>query len=379
MVAFALIAACKKDEPPAPLAGVDAFTATWGSNNDDAAGALAVLDDGGVIVGLTLANPARMDAFLARLDRDGGEVFQTRWGREFDEELHAALVVDGVARLGGALWNQDAVAADLRGFVLDVDLDSGEVLGNPAWEWNATGARDAVHALLPLGGDTLAVGWGDDDVMLARIDPDGDPVDEVLRDGGEREEIEHATLAGDLVVGVGRSKDDLEQDDDGDLLVTAFTTALEPAWTLEWGDDFRAEDRGFGVASDGATVVAVGGAAAGDAVLLGVDLDGNLLWETLWDSGGADVGRAVAIEPEGTALVAVDASGDVALLRIDVGTGDVLDEVTWGGDGMEGVRDLVVGDDRGCLAGTVTGGPDGQDQALVACFERVALALAEAQ
>ncbi len=175
---------------------------------------------------------------------------------------------------------------------------------------------------------------------------------------------------------VGQSTDESDQEDLGDLLIAAFDASdLSHRWSLEWGEAFQAEDLGRGIASDGQTIVAVGAAADGQAIVLGVSLQGELLWEQRWGTSGRDDARAVAFEPGGLAVVAVDADTDLALLWIDPASGAIVDEILWGGPEDETITSLVVEGPRMCFSGAITGGPDGADQALAACFERDPLAL----
>ncbi len=366
-----------------PIPGSEvSFLEIWGSYNTDRVSTIDLLDDGGAVVGLELASPARTDAVIKRLSADGIEAWELRWGREFDEELHASQITSGKIRIAGGIWEQDITFADTRTLLLDVDLQSGALSGNPTWEWNPTGARDVVWALLasPQRGEgSIAVGESGEDLLLVKLDRAGVPTDDVLFDGGEVERGLGAALAADAVIAVGQSTDESDQEDHGDLWVAAFEAGdLSERWSLEWGEAFQSEEIGNAVASDGTTIVVVGADALGQGVILGLDLQGALLWERLWDSGGRDSGRAVAFDPDGLAVVAMDAGTDLALLWIDPTTGGIVEEIRWGGPEDETITALAIDDDQLCIAGTITGGPDGAEQALAACGPRDPLALPEA-
>jgi len=369
------LAACSPQELAPPGPDELGFLTSFGARNDDQVGGVAILEDGGAVVAMVRANPSLPDLIVTRLDADGMPLWEDIWKRPFAEEVHAVVIEGSRARVAAGVWDRtDPVTVDISAAVVDFDLQTGQVEETP-WEWNPSGERDRTTDLIGQGDTVLAVGWAGPDGMLARVGDNGDWVDRTVWDTGLREEIEAGTVVGDRLYVTGRTKDELEQDDWGQLVVASFDTAdLSLEWTLSWGEGYRARDVGHGIAAVGTVLVVVGENGFGDAVVLGVDLSGDLLWEDLYDSGGEDVARQVVMEPEGTALVAIDADGSTLLRRIDPANGSVLDELV-----LDGIRritnDLKVSDTLACLGGAEEGGVDNALQAVAFCLDRVTLTL----
>lgn len=156
-------------------------------------------------------------------------------------------------------------------------------------------------------------------------------------------------------------------------LVALDLPSMSEAWSTSWGTEEGTEDA-LGLATDGVHLYAVATQPGDEGlVILSWDLDGELLWSAPWDGGGGEVGRAIQCDPvDGSVVVAVNAEADdgvdIALLRFDGATGDLLEEERWGGAGDDEVHELVLDGEHGFFAGQTTSWGDGGYDALVVRF-----------
>ncbi|MBX2797704.1 MAG: hypothetical protein KTR31_08555 [Myxococcales bacterium] len=358
-----------------PERRVQGFVEIYGqaaSINDDRVGAIHLLDGGDVLLGVEMAVPDATDMLMLRMEPDGTEVWRTLFGGEFDEEVHHVVASSTWAWFAGARWGGDGVTdADERAIVVQTDLATGQVVdGVEAWEWNATGGRDAATSILAEGEELVITGWADDNLLVARVESDLSPIVRREWDRGEREEGEAAVVVGDRVFVAGRTKDPADEDDTGQLFVAAIELGdLRISWAYEWGERFQLTERAHDLVAAGDTLVVAGSTEDGRGVMLGLDLDGNLLWDRTYNEGSTNAALAVELDPAGRAVVAMDVDDELRLLWIDPATGETVDEATWRGNADITITELAISDALVCVGGTIAAPTAGLD-ALASCFQR---------
>ncbi len=153
---------------------------------------------------------------------------------------------------------------------------------------------------------------------------------------------------GDVIM-VGHTRSAFNLSDDVQVL------RLDPAGGLRWRREFggRGTDRAYAVAvaADGGALVAghtrSQGRGGSDVWLLRLDAQGQLQWQRTFGGNGNDRARTVIATLDGGSLVGGftrsrgDRAGDAWLLRLDA-QGELLWERTFGGAGDDGLYHLAL-------------------------------------
>lgn len=200
--------------------------------------------------------------------------------------------------------------------------------GSRLWVANFNGPDSSIDqanalAVAPLGGRVFVTGysWGGSDTQndaltVSYLAATGDPLWAKRYDGPG-----HQTDAGaDLVVapsGKTVYMTGASADTDGtlDVVTVAYDAASGfPRWTARTGGIPGGYDEGLAIdmSSDGSRVFVAGyrtGAASIDLLVVAYDAaSGDRLWAHTIDAGGDEVGRAIAVAPDGTAVFVTGAT-----------------------------------------------------------------------
>ncbi len=283
--------------------GTVVWARTWGGGGVDQAFAVVMAANGDVVVaGLTASVGAGGDdMFVLRLDGSSGiEMWARTWGGSSDDDAYAVVTAPGgdVVVVG----HTGSVGASSDAIVLRLDGNSGVVVWASTWGGSGIDlvvAVDMVFDDVVVVGRTNSFGAGNNDVIVVRLD--------------------------------------------------GTTGSVE--WTRTWG----------GVGVDGAHAVAV--ATNGDVVVAGVagsfgssedalvlrlaGGNGSVVWARTWGGSGDDYAAAVALAANGDVVVAGQigigvGNSDAFILRLDFGTGSLVWARTWGGNGVDSARAVVV-------------------------------------
>ncbi len=269
-----------------------------GGVDSDGVNAVAATPDGGWIVAGSFTDTATFgdhalkatggtDAMLLKLDA-GGTV---EWIRQF----------------GGAYPDSiQHVVVDARGSI----IVQGAFRDKASWG----------------GGELVAGGGSDEDVVLAKYDSNGDHVWS-KRFGSQFDDVPggvavdrsgNITIAGAFEKTISFGEGDTHSSTgDSDVFVARFT----PDGTFQWAHTFGGErpDVGFGIAADAAGNAVVTGWFEGtadfgkgaqtskgnkDAFAVKLDAAGKVVWAQIFGDKDHDQGRVVAMDPAGRAVVA---------------------------------------------------------------------------
>jgi len=153
---------------------------TYGGQGDDRANALAVLPSGGfALAGRTLSKGAGWaDYWLVRTDADGDHVWDKTYGGPEDDEAGALVALaDGGFALAGQTWSKGAGWADY--WLVRTDA-AGESMWNQTYGGSYIDEARAVVSLgdggFALAGETWSSGAGWADYWLVRTDSSGNLV-----------------------------------------------------------------------------------------------------------------------------------------------------------------------------------------------------------
>jgi hypothetical protein len=334
------------------------------------------LDNEHLYVSTFMANPTLTDGFVYRLGTSGQVTWETRWGEDTTEELFAVEVADGVVHVGGARFTGLSLT-ETEALLLRFDAASGALLGEP-WRHDDEGAWNEIDGIVIDDRNIYLSGWGVDqggDFLLARLDRDGNE-EQVSYWGTEdwEEANGHMVQVDDRLYVAGRLGADSVLTGGDAVLVALDMPGMNEVWRSSWGVEGVLEDA-FGLTTEGERLYAVGIQAAAEGLVVWCwDLDGELVWVTPWDGGGEERARAIRVDPvDDSVVVAANSDGgqgdmDIAMLRLDAGTGELLELEVWGGAGPEEVHDFVLNGDSGYLVGQTKSWGAGNHDALVVRF-----------
>jgi hypothetical protein len=380
---------------------------TWdrqfGTSDHDEALAVAVGPDGEiVVVGRTFAdfdgaNAGDYDAFVIKLDAAGAEVWRRQFGSAGDDRATAVAIRDDgdvivagstTGSLFGASGNGDGFVARLVGATGATDW--AEPVG--------TASEDEVHAVaLGAGGAIFVAGEtagafpgfvqaGIDDAFVAELDEDGGIVGaHQVGSGSADRGFGLAVLQGGDVVLGGLTNATLPGVLDANVQgVDAFVVRLTPGapWTVDWGPvqiGHPTEDvslKGVALADDGdlrltgetdgdiGTGVFQGG--GGDAYAARVAAsDGAVGWVSMVGGDGLDRPAALAtVSGDATWIVGFTTSTDLGgtvvgtdafVARFDEG-GNVDTTATFGTDAYDAATGIAIAADGMLVVVGETGG-----------------------
>jgi len=199
-------------------------------------------------------------------------------------------------------------------------------LGGPAVDYGRSVAIDGDNNVIVVGDSDGAfegnAALGDFDVTLAKLDPDG-MLDWSLQLGGaalDRPGDVATDEAGDIYV-VGHTASDFEGAPalgELDAFITKVSAAGEVLWTTQFGTG--ADDIAQAIVLDAEGTVYVAGGTAGDfggalaqgendMFIAAFDSAGAMMWSEQLGTSGEDVGRGLAIGPEGQLYLAGYSAG----------------------------------------------------------------------
>jgi hypothetical protein len=314
----------------------------FGTNSEDGANDVVFVDgvDGFFVVGSTngdLGGPSAggKDAYLARFDRDGVQLWLHQFGTPA-EEYGIALATDGV----GGLFVAGDTEGDLGGpgaglddaFVARFDADGNQIwmrqFGSSKVEFVSDIVSDGVGGVLVLGittGDLAGPsGWaGQFNVFLARYDIEGNQT--WVRQFGSASDDRAFALMSDGVGGVvigGWTFGDLGGPSAGgsDAFLARFSNLGALLWIRQFGTNFNDMVRGLLSDGEGGVMAAgvLGGSLVGisagkeDAFLGRFDLKGNPIWMRQFGSSERDFVGDLASDGRGGVVVAGSTDGNLA-------------------------------------------------------------------
>jgi hypothetical protein len=306
------------------------FLQQFGTAGFDTASGITPLAGGGYVVSgltsgaLTGTSAGGDDFFLARYDSNGDQVWLRQYGsNDFDfassvttDQSGGTLVVgDTKGKLGETLFGyHDA-------FVARFDPDGNQLwvrqFGTPTWDVAHAVASDGLGGAMVVGvtdGDLGARLAGQIDAFLARYDDTGSLL--WIEQFGTKD-IDTAlavvpdTAGGALVAGVTTGALGAAAAGSHDVFLVRYDSLGNRLWARQFGTPMS--DRVFTIAPDGnggailvgATHGDLSGTNAGrsDAFVTHFDSDGNQLWIEQFGTSGSDAATAAAPDGNGGVLV----------------------------------------------------------------------------
>lgn len=310
--------------------GAELWTRQIGTSKSDQSQSVAVDSagnvyiTGGVGAALTPAGASEGGAFLAKWDSNGNEVWTRQIGAGGVNSSNA-VVVDASDRVYISGFTNDALQGPNAGWP-DAFVARFDPNGDEVWlRQFGTSEHEVVHGIAvdtagqvylagetggALGGEFLGVS----DAFLTKLDPSGDTL--WTTQYGTNDSDSAAAVAVDEngnVIVTGSTKGMLGDTRAGgaDAYVAKFNSYGSPVWTTQLG--YKGDDAGQAVAFDKAGNAHVTGYAAGDATAEHADGDqvflsmispaGDLVWDQQFGDRGEDYGAGIALDEWGNVYV----------------------------------------------------------------------------
>lgn len=306
-------------------------------------GAGVAVDSAGnlLVTGEVGSGPGGLDLWLAKLDPDGDEL----WTRQrpgdvpLATERGSGVAVDaeGNVFVCGSVPDPDPDRFRADAFLAKYDPDGGELWAHTFHRWDGIGSDAAEAVVVDEAGDlfvagSVETGSGFGDAWVAKVGGDGEELWQFVLDGGTgRADYAFGLALGahQEVVAVGAVTAELHQHD---AWMRTFVSWGAVGNGQTFHDLVRAPDRASAVTIDAnGDVLAAGATATGpvtkyDEWLTRLDGRGFPVWERQWDSGtlGDDEAAGIAAGADGSLFVASSVGGsaenggrDVRVARLD--------------------------------------------------------------
>ncbi len=329
-----LCAAMAMAEEPYPIA----WTAQIGTAGSDYGRALAADASGNIyLTGSTEGdfggpNAGHVDAFLAKLDASGNELWRRQMGTtRLDYGCSVAVDASGHSyvsgytdgSLGGPnIWAYDA-------FLIKLDTAGNELwsrqIGTTSSDYGQAVAVDASGNAYVSGLTSGSLGGpnaGQTDAFLTKFDASGTELwsQQIGSTSSDRSNAVAVDAAGNAYIS-GATYGDVAGANEG--LWDAFLAKFSPSGAELWSQQIGTTtyDRGFSVAVDavgnayisGETEGDLGGTNAGgiDTFLVKFDTSGNELWRNQVGTSAYDNNRSVTVDAAGNAFISGWTGGDI--------------------------------------------------------------------
>ncbi len=307
------------------------WTRQWGTpGNDIGAGVRTDVHDNVYVLGAVTGaldgqnRPGGEDVFLTRISGEGEKIWTRQWGTPGNDQgagigLDSEGYIYATGYVAGSLHEQHHEGGD-DAFLVKFDGD-----GNIMWtrQWGTPG-NDAGYALAVDSDDNIYVAGrtpgsmdgqphtGNFDLFLTRFNSDGIWI--WTRQWGTPDEDRALGIATDTegnIYVTGFTEGSLDGNPargSRDGILTKFTRFGVISWSRQWGT--TGDDRGFGVAVDGAQNACVAGhtegslhgqphAGSDDIFLVCHDIAGSLIHTSLWGTAASDKAMALAMDRDG--------------------------------------------------------------------------------
>ena len=340
------------------------LTAYGGTGVDSAYSVQQTTDGGYIVTGTTSSYGAGSgDVWVLKLDEDGNVTWQKTYGGSGGREWANSIqqTPDGGYIMAGMTASFGAGSEDV--WVLKLDKD-----GNVTWQKTYGGATswDYANSVQQtsdggyiVAGFTRSFGAGNGDAWVLKLDADGAVVWQKTYGGAESDTAGFAqeiTGGGYIVAGYTRSSGAGE----GDAWVLKLDADGNVIWQKTYGgtgNDFATFAR---QTTDGGYIVGAGtassGAGEGDAWVLKLDADGNVIWQKTY--GGADDDNINSIQQttDGGYVVAGSTKSfgrgldDAWVFKLD-GNGNVTWQKVYGASDSDAVFSIQQTTDGGYIVG----------------------------
>ena len=300
-----------------------------GPRNDSPLG-VSVAPDGSIYVGgftdgdFASANQGSADVWLARFDADGNELWRRQFGGPAWDRGFDVAAFDGGAYVTGytaSALDPDTDLGGFDGFAARYDADGNQQwirqFGTDATDWGQGSALAPDGGLYVTGyteGDLAGPNAGDKDLFAVRLRPDGGVAWATQLGSAALDWTQGAGAGPDgglLVAGSTEGSFAAANAGERDMLVVLLDADGNELWRWQAGTEgtdtaFEVRRSGQFIVVTGSTAGSLGGAGSAlgdrDAVLVWLDLAGNLVEVEQFGTGAADDATGLDVAADGTVV-----------------------------------------------------------------------------
>lgn len=300
-----------------------------GPKNDSPLG-VSVAPDGSIYVGgftegdFAAANQGSADVWLARFDTDGNELWRRQFGGPAWDRGFDVTAFDGGAYITGytaSTLDPDTDLGGFDGFAARYDADGNQQwirhIGTDATDWGQGSALAPDGGLYMTGYTEGALSGshaGDKDLFAARIHADGSLAWTTQLGTAALDWTQGVGVGpegGMLIAGSTEGAFAADQSGERDMLVVSLDAGGNELW--RWQGGTEGMDTAFEVRQSGEFIVVTGttaGSLAGagttlgerDAVLVWLDLGGNLVEVEQFGTGAVDDATGLDVSADGAVV-----------------------------------------------------------------------------
>ena len=324
-----------------------AWTHTYGGNNWDEGHCVRETADGGYIVGgLTMSFSSGLyDVYLIRTTENGDLLWsQSYGGAGWDEARAVQQTSDGGFITSGRTTSFGAGDSDIYVIKTDADGDTlwtgtygGVDYDDSQWIGEIPGEGYIIT------GETFSYGEGGGDILLLKIDLDGDLVWYETYGGPSDEDAQWAQFTSDGGIIITGSTDSFGLGSD-DVFLVKTNSQGEMQWSNTFGGGEPDLSLSVVESSLGGYIIAGQTESYGngndDVYLIGVDENGNLLWEKTFGHSQADAASSIVETSDGglafAGVLTTDEGGfDAWIVKTDAQGDSLWTQVYSAGPGWE--------------------------------------------
>jgi len=318
----------------------DMWAHTWGGSGTESISSLAVDGTGALwAAGFTTSFGGESEVLLLKFDTTGAVEWARTWGGEgYESACSIKLTASNEACVAGRTTTYGADYDDM--LLLKYDT-SGDLLWSKTW--GTVAYERAVSMATETDGSMYVCGsyleWGGkDDILLCKFDAEGVIQWAVTWGGDDYDYAKDVAVAAESVYVCGTTGSFGAGNKDALLLKYSRDGELQWARTLGGADS----DGAIALSIDDGLVFVSGysrsfGQGDCDVLVCAVDIDGNLAWQSTWGDGDWQIGEGIAHNDSNEVIVAGSTESfsggyrDAMLLGLD-GEGNLLWSKTWGGE-----------------------------------------------
>ncbi len=344
LLSFFLTASCQGSDVKLVAIIPERFSVAYGGADIDVAFAVAVLEEGGYLLGgNTFSTGAGgQDCLLIKLDDEGGVIWQVTYGGEGTDNIQSLLETpDGEFIVAG--YTESFGVGEFDCWVLKLDPD-----GNIIWQKTYGGSaieygkaiRNTSDGGLVLLVNTGSFGAGTHDIWVIKLTHDGDITWQKTYGSTAVENsytIEETLDGGFVIAG---NVNNLNSENMSDTCVIKLASDGRLEWSRKYGGP--ADDNAYAVTplANGGYLVAGHtrsfGAGAFDVWVLQLDSIGDIVWQRSYGGGSNDFAFSLYEREDGGLMVGGSSSSfgagefDLWILSLNP-DGDIEWQETFGG------------------------------------------------
>ena len=366
----------------APTPATPIWMVTQGGLHSDVGWGVTTDDSGAVYyVGATTVPGPLADVFVTKVDPSNGRrVWNVTYDGGGDDAAYQVVWSDGRVFVGGRSFNMSDHTENM--LVQVYNASDGHLVWTSTWEKAPGAGYNEVDGIVVDGTDLYAAGWAavpgrSQDIGLLKINAvTGQLIWSKTWGTSGWDEANGDIVTDSTHIYVAGRYDSSSSLYGGKAVVASFEKSDGSyVKNVTWWEGSGESDF-FGMTGDSRYLYPVGiSATSGDRIVLQkYDHNLTLTWTATWEGSKAESSRMDRITPNGNGIVVAghtmsygNGSSDALMLGYDLG-GNLLWSMIWGGTGIDGPQGLALWGSYAYVSGQTTSFGAGSQDAFLAKF-----------